>query len=76
MTSAISEISDDASLADCLGELNRCIRWERHHQNEYDDWVQENPAGNARMLAIVAYWRGRRARLEARLAELDELLRS
>jgi hypothetical protein len=73
MTSAIS---DEASLADCLDELNRCIRWERHHQNEYDEWVQENPAGNTRILAIVAYWRERRARLEARLTELNELHRS
>jgi hypothetical protein len=73
MTTAIS---DDASIADCLDELNRCVRWERHHQEEYDEWSLENPAGDTRMLAIVRYWRERRVKLEARLEELNELLRS
>jgi hypothetical protein len=76
MTTAIS---DELGLADvdaCWAEWNRCLRWERHHQNEHDEWLLENPGGNARILAIVGYWRERRVELEARLKELSERSRS
>ncbi|HLX45266.1 MAG TPA: hypothetical protein VKR43_17585 [Bryobacteraceae bacterium] len=72
-------ISDELGLADadaCWAEWNRCLRWERHHQNEHDEWLRENPSGNARILAIVGYWRERRIELEARLKQLSERSRS
>jgi hypothetical protein len=73
MTTAIS---DDASIPDCLDELNKCIRWERQHQKEHDDWLADSGASDARMQAIVSFWQGRRARLEARLEQLNQRLLS
>jgi hypothetical protein len=76
MTTATSDEPGLVTIDDCLNELSRCLRWERHHQKDHDDWLEENPAGNARMLAIVRYWRERRIRLEERMQELNELLRT
>jgi hypothetical protein len=75
MSAVISDQSGLGAIDACLDELNRCLRWERHHQREHDEWLKESPGGNARMLAIVGYWHERRLKLEARLKELNELAR-
>jgi hypothetical protein len=75
MGTAISDEPRLDTVSDCLDEFNKCIRWERHHQEDYDEWLRENPEGNTRaMLAIVAYWRERRLRVEARFKELNDLV--
>jgi len=76
MSTAISDEPGMADLDACWTEWHRCLRWERHHQNEHEDWLRENPAGNARILAIVGYWRERRVDMEARLKELSGRSRS
>lgn len=56
----------------CLDEFDKCVRWERDHRQDYDEWMKENPDANAHaMLAMVEYWRDRRLRVEARLKELN-----
>jgi hypothetical protein len=75
MSTAISDEPGLAAVDACWEELNRCVRWERHHQREHDEWLKEHPEGNPRMLAIAGYWHERRVVLEARLKELKELLR-
>ena len=76
MSTAISDEPGLAAVDACWDELNRCLRWERHHQKEHDEWLKENPAENARLLAIAGYWHERRVKLEARVKELTERLRS
>jgi len=72
MSTAISDESRLANIRDCLDELKKCIHWERHHQKDHDEWLEENPGGNPRTLAIINYWRERRLRVEARFNELNE----
>ena len=76
MSTIISDEPRLATISDCLDELNKCIRWERRHQKDLDDWVKENPDGNARILGIVNYWRQRRLSVEARFKELNNLSRT
>ena len=76
MSTAISDEPGLAAVDACWDELNRCVRWERHHQREHEDWLRENPAENVRILAIVGYWHERRLSVEARLRELKENLKS
>jgi hypothetical protein len=72
MSTAISDEPGLDAMDACWIEWNRCLRWERHHQNEHEEWLRENPAGNARILAIIGYWRERRVDLEAQLKELSQ----
>jgi len=76
MTTAISDEPGLPAVDACWDEWNRCLRWERHHQKEHEEWLQENPGANSRILAIVEYWHERRAGIEARLKELQAHLRS
>ena len=76
MSTAISDEPALAAVDACWEELNRCVRWERHHQREHEEWLKENPGENARILAIAGYWHERRLSVEARLRELMESLKS
>jgi hypothetical protein len=76
MSTAISDEPGLAAVDACWEELNRCVRWERHHQREHEEWLKENPGENARILAIAGYWHERRLSVEARLRELMESLKS
>ena len=74
MHSGVSDTPVLVAINECLGELNRCLRWERHHEREHDEWLKDHPEDTPRMLEIPAYWRRRRISLEAQLKELREVI--
>ena len=74
MDNGISDAPVLVAINDCIEELNRCLRWERHHEREHDEWLKDHPEGNSRMLEITAYWRRRRISLEVQLRDLREMI--
>jgi hypothetical protein len=58
---------------DCLHEIARCAGEIRRLDQEYGNWIAENPGGSWPGAAgMIGYWRDRKARAEARFDELNK----